>query len=64
MDAEVARLTVMFLVGLAVGVFFGAVNSHNDVGEMRAEIIERGYGLYCPATGNFAFIGECEEKSK
>jgi hypothetical protein len=24
------------------------------------ELVERGYGLYCPSDGNFAFIGECE----
>lgn len=22
--------------------------------------IERAYGLYCPATGHFAWVGECE----
>ena len=24
--------------------------------------IERGYGLYCPHNGEFAWVGECEEK--
>ena len=25
-------------------------------------IIERGYGLYCPKDGNFAFVGECTDE--
>ncbi len=25
-----------------------------------AVIIERGYGMYCPTDGDFAFIGECD----
>jgi len=27
----------------------------------RLNIIERGYGLYCPTDGDFAFIEECIE---
>ena len=23
-------------------------------------VVERGYGLYCPNTGHFAFKGECD----
>lgn len=26
------------------------------------EAISRGYGLYCPADGKFAWVGECDEK--
>lgn len=25
-------------------------------------IVEKGYGLYCPDTGDFAFIGECSNE--
>ena len=37
------------------------------LGERETEIkyqkqaIERGYGLYCPTDGNFAWVGECEK---
>ena len=28
---------------------------------MQVQAIQRGYALYCPTNGNFAWNGECEE---
>jgi hypothetical protein len=32
--------------------------------EMEKEIIQHGYGLYCPDTAKFAFNGECDKIAK
>jgi len=29
--------------------------------DLHRQAIERGYGLYCPTDGEFAWVGECEE---
>jgi hypothetical protein len=44
------------LLGFTTGVLFGA--SLVDAG-WTADIVGRGLGLYCPTTGEFAFVGEC-----
>tara|TARA_R110000824_G_scaffold234328_1_gene422864 strand:+ start:63 stop:236 length:174 start_codon:yes stop_codon:yes gene_type:complete len=51
---------LMMLVGFGAGILIGMmiiiVGSENH-----KTIIQNGYGLYCPNTGDFAFIGECEQ---
>lgn len=42
---------------LFVGLVMGAMST-SDMYEEQA--IERGYALYCPADGNFAWKGECK----
>lgn len=34
---------------------------HFSAPDWQAEAIERGYALYCPADGEFAWVGECED---
>jgi hypothetical protein len=51
---------ITFVVGLLAGMFLGA-GLMNIAGEGHMTIIEKGYGLYCPNTGDFAFTGECEQ---
>jgi hypothetical protein len=46
--------TFIFCVGLALG------HRTTDF-YYRLNAIERGYGLYCPANGDFAWKGECRE---
>jgi hypothetical protein len=43
------------VVGIIVGILLMSYN-----GEQHTTIIEKGYGLYCPQDGNFAFAGECK----
>ena len=50
---------ISLIVGLIGGVFLGAGLIATG-GESHGTIIEKGYGLYCPDTGDFAFTGECE----
>ena len=55
--------------GVAFGVFFGVttfflfvVAPHWTPSDFwHGQAIERGYGLYCPMDGEFAWRGECEE---
>ena len=44
----------IFCVGLALG--HGPTDWY-----YRVNAIDRGYGLYCPANGDFAWKGECRE---
>ena len=56
-------------LGFFFGVFFGAASfflfvvlSHTEPNQLwQGQAIERGYGLYCPVDGEFAWVGECEE---
>lgn len=50
---------VAFLIVFAGGVFLGATLQE---GYDQNQAISRGYGLYCPNDGKFAFVGECYEK--
>lgn len=54
---------IVFGVFLGVAAFFLLValphTTPNDFWHRQA--IERGYGLYCPTDGEFAWVGECEE---
>jgi hypothetical protein len=43
------------LVGILVGLMYAVVS-----GESHDTIIEKGYGIYCPDNGKFAFTGECQ----
>jgi len=54
-----------FVSGFVLGVFLIHVLAlfvleSNDWG-WQYKIIEKGYGLYCPADAKFAFIGECDK---
>jgi hypothetical protein len=52
-----------FLVGLMAGFWglFLAVAWFATPDHLwQSQAIERGYALYCPNNGNFAWIGECE----
>lgn len=40
----------------------GALFGHADGrGKMRDQAIQRGYALYCPTDGDFAWKGECDD---
>ena len=47
-----------FALGIAGGFFIGLTVFSGGVSY--GIIIDKGYGLYCPDTGDFAFTGECE----
>ena len=40
-------------IGMIVGANLGA-------GSYKAQAIERGYALYCPADGDWAWVGDCD----
>ena len=58
MNTEALFLIFVFMVGVSVG-FSGTsvLLSHT----FRGAAIERGYALYCPMNGKFAWVGECNE---
>lgn len=56
---------LFFVVGVILGIallgkLIEAINE--PVNDMQHQAIERGYALYCPADGQFAWVGECEEE--
>lgn len=51
----------VFWVGV-VALWIGFALGHASTKEWyRIDAIERGYGLYCPTNGGFAWKGECGE---
>jgi hypothetical protein len=45
------------ILGLVFGTGFTVMFLNN---EWRNDLINRGYVIYCPLDGQFAFVGECE----
>jgi hypothetical protein len=65
--------TFSFWVGFVVGgIVLGVLGATLGIQEgeeyttkkFEYEIIERGYGGYCPKTGEFSFIGECDVSTR
>ena len=46
------------IVGAAVAVFF---TIHILNGDWHVDLINRGYAIYCPDDGGFAYKGECDK---
>ena len=55
---EMLTLLIGMCIGLVIGAIVVAIDS--PVNDMKRQAIERGYGLYCPHNGEFAWVGECE----
>lgn len=58
---------LVWLVGIVIGVWLYAEVVeliHSDASALKQQAIERGYALYCPADGKFAWVGECEQKGE
>jgi hypothetical protein len=51
--AIIMLVVVAGFIGFIVGVIVGEV-------EMQAQAIQRGYALYCPSSGDYAWQGECK----
>lgn len=52
-----------FLIGIVLGFLIGVISGIYTVSDhYKQSAIERGYGLYCPDTGNFAWVNECQKK--
>tara|TARA_R110000823_G_scaffold216484_1_gene346100 strand:+ start:129 stop:320 length:192 start_codon:yes stop_codon:yes gene_type:complete len=49
---------IPLILGLVAGVFLGAGLIVSG-SESHKTIVEKGYGIYCPDNGKFAFTGEC-----
>lgn len=47
------------ILGVVIGVVVTLVSAEVRYQRWEAKVIERGYGLYCPTDGEFAFVGEC-----
>lgn len=54
MEPEVVVAVLLVIVGIIIGAF-GMQNTYQK------EAIQKGYALYCPDTGEFAWKGECEK---
>jgi hypothetical protein len=55
---------IKFLAGYVVGCFILfslIVMIATPNSNWQGKVIERGYGLYCPSDGAFAFVGECTD---
>ena len=56
--AAISGFLFGMLTAFVLGVFlFGSVIANH----WQSETIERGLAQYCPQTGDWAWIGECEE---
>lgn len=51
---------LILMISLFAGTLGSIIGSELQNARWRHEIIQRGYGLYCPVEGNFAFTGECK----
>jgi hypothetical protein len=50
------------IVGVIMGLIFGlSLGLRSATWQMESEANERGYGFYCPDTGNWAWKGECHD---
>ena len=54
----VALILTVFLLILSVFNMF-AIDDRNQ--ELKRQAVERGYALYCPLTGEWAWKGECDQ---
>ena len=52
------QYTLIILVAVGSGSVHGVVYGQ---GTMETQAIERGYAIYCPVDGEFAWLGECKE---
>lgn len=48
-----------FVLGLIVG---GSIAYGLTTTGFRMTLVEKGYGMYCPDTGGFAYVGECDNE--
>ncbi len=48
---------VVLVVGLIIGILIGHIATSQD---FQAEAIQRGYALFCPQDGEFAWKDECD----
>ena len=51
-------VTICVVVGFILGVL---ICDYIIKANYRTDAIERGYALYCPDDGKFAWVGECDE---
>jgi hypothetical protein len=58
---DLAPTLVVAAIAVLVVAFLSGVVFEQKSSVSHREIIERDLGLYCPGTGHFAFVGECEE---
>lgn len=59
MSGEIFTGIVVLVIGLFIaGWSFG---EKMVMGKMETQAISRGYALYCPDNGKFAWVGECDE---
>ena len=59
---ENKEFTPVLMVGVILGFVIGTVIATAfSINAYQTRIVERGYGLYCPNNGVFAFKGECKE---
>jgi hypothetical protein len=53
---------LIILAAIVVGIFIAG--DWYGTNSMRLEAIQRGYGIYCPDSGDFAWAGECGVNAK
>jgi len=56
-DSAVGFVIGMLIGAIVSGFFVGGITKH----EWEASTISRGYAIYCPNDGYFAFKGECDK---
>lgn len=54
------EVAVIIIIMICAGIFFGG--SYYGKYEFKAQAVERGYAEYCSTTGNWSWIGECENE--
>lgn len=57
-------LMISFLIGLGITGFGITMGDNEARHQLHTEAIERGYGLYCPTNGQFAWAGECKDSEQ
>lgn len=60
---DILHYTMSVLLGIVVLLLILAYGRGDRMErDVQKQAIERGYALYCPADGEFAWKGECEEE--
>ena len=65
-DKKIPRIGVLIIGWMIGAISFGwfaeIIGQSASQTYSYQELVDRGLGIYCPTTGDFAFIGECDKE--
>lgn len=55
------KFLTIAIICMTIGFAAGGIRMKMKEVNFKTELVNRGYALYCPNNGQFAFVGECKE---